>query len=92
MKNFKRIESPNTHMAILHEEDNTENLYHSCCGGTSDKRLVVLLTQVTISVLVLGFSATMLAVSGEPTDRAIYMSLVSSVLSYWLGKSEDMKK
>ena len=59
----------------LHEEDNTQNLYRSCCGGSSDKRLVVLLTQVAISMVVLSFSGGMLAVSDEPNDKAIYMSL-----------------
>ena len=76
----------------LHEEDRTENLYHSCCGGSSDKRLVVLLTQVAISILVLAFSGVMLAVSDDSTDKAIYMSLVSSTLSYWLGKNDAEKK
>ena len=76
----------------LHEEDRTENLYHSCCGGSSDKRLVVLLTQVAISILVLTFSGIMLAVSDDSTDKAIYMSLVSSTLSYWLGKNDAEKK
>ena len=73
----------------LHEDDNTQNLYRSCCGGSSDKRLVVLLTQVAISILVLSFSGGMLAVSDEPNDKAIYMSLISSILSYWLGRSGD---
>jgi len=72
----------------LHEEDHTENIYRSCCGGSSDKRLVVLLTQVVISVLVLGFSGGMLAATDESNDKAIYMSLISSTLSYWLGKNE----
>ena len=75
----------------LHEEDKTENLYHSCCGGSSDKRLVVLLTQVSISILVLSFSGAMLSVSDEPNDKAIYMSLISSTLSYWLGKDHTSK-
>ena len=75
----------------LHEEDNTENIYHSCCGGSSDKRLVVLLTQVSVSVLVLGFSGVMLAFGGTDTDKAIYMSLLSSTLSYWLGKNDEHK-
>ena len=76
----------------LHEEDRTENLYHSCCGGSSDKRLVVLLTQVSVSILVLSFSGGMLAVSDEPNDKAIYMSLISSTLSYWLGKNEHSRE
>ena len=82
----------NDSIVRLHEEDRTENLYHSCCGGSSDKRLVVLLTQVAISILVLAFSGVMLAVGDEPTDKAIYMSLVSSTLSYWLGKNDAEKK
>ena len=76
----------------LHEEDRTENLYHSCCGGSSDKRLVVLLTQVSVGILVLSFSGAMLAVSDEPNDKAIYMSLISSTLSYWLGKNEHSRE
>ena len=86
-------ETPRTRHRILqlHEEDNTENLYHSCCGGMSDKRLIIVLTQVSVSVLVLGFSGAMLAVSDEPNDKAIYMSLISSTLSYWLGKNEHNK-
>ena len=93
IKQFARIDSPTTHRQIvrLHEEDATENLLHSCCGGTSDKRLVVLLTQVAISVLIMGFSAAMLASTSDPTDKAIYMSLLSSVLSFWLGKNGEHK-
>ena len=73
----------------LHEEDTTQNILHSCCGGSSDKRLVVLLTQVSVSVLVLGFSAVMLATEDDESSKAIYMSLLSSTLSYWLGKNEE---
>ena len=72
----------------LHEEDTTENLYHSCCGGSSDKRLVILLTQVSISIIVLVFSATMLAFSSNHDDKSIYISLISSTISYWLGKND----
>ena len=87
-------ETPRTHNRILqiHEEDQTENLMHSCCGGMSDKRLVILLTQVSVSVLILCFSGAMLAVTDEPNDKAIYMSLISSTLSYWLGKNDGEKK
>lgn len=94
MDDFENNESPRTRHRILqlHEEDQTENLMHSCCGGMSDKRLVILLTQVSVSVLVLSFSGAMLAVSDEPNDKAIYMSLISSTLSYWLGKNDGEKK
>ena len=90
-------ETPRTrhrHLQIkqLHEEDETKNLLHSCCGGVSDKRLVILLTQVSISILVLCFSGGMLSITEEPNDKAIYMSLISSTLSYWLGKNDGEKK
>ena len=84
-------EGDDSDIVRLHEEDRTENLYHSCCGGSSDKRLVVLLTQVSISILVLSFSGFMLSVSDEPNDKAIYMSLISSTLSYWLGKDHTTR-
>ena len=94
MDDFENNETPRTHNRILqlHEEDQTENLMHSCCGGMSDKRLVILLTQVSVSVLVLSFSGAMLAVTDEANDKAIYMSLISSTLSYWLGKNDGEKK
>ena len=68
--------------------DHSENIYKSCCGGSSDKRLITLLVQVGISVLTILFSAAMLAFSVHE-DRAIYMSLISSILSFWLGKSDS---
>jgi hypothetical protein len=68
--------------------DHTDNILKSCCGGTSDKRLITLLMQIGISTIILCFSAAMLAFS-EQEDRAIYMSLISSILSYWLGKNEQ---
>jgi hypothetical protein len=67
--------------------DHSANIYKSCCGGSSDKRLITLLVQVGISVLTILFSAAMLAFSAHE-DRAIYMSLISSILSFWLGKSD----
>ena len=79
------------HIQEVKTEDSTENLYHSCCGGMSDKRLVILLTQVGISGLVLLFSGLMLALDNESQKEAIYMSLISSTLSYWLGKNEQSK-
>lgn len=87
-----RTENRRLHIEEVQTEDNTENLYHSCCGGMSDKRLVILLTQVGISGLVLIFSGVMLAINDEGQKEAIYMSLISSTLSFWLGKNDAEKK
>ena len=86
-----RSQNRRLHIQEVQTEDSTENLYHSCCGGMSDKRLVILLTQVGISGLVLIFSGVMLAVDDDSQKEAIYMSLISSTLSYWLGKNEHAK-
>lgn len=86
-----RSEHRRLHIQEVQTEDSTENLYHSCCGGMSDKRLVILLTQVGISGLVLIFSGVMLAVD-DSQKEAIYMSLISSTLSFWLGKNDAEKK
>jgi len=94
MDDFETPRTRNRHLQIeqLQEEDKSQNLMHSCCGGYSDKRLVILLTQVSVSILVLSFSGGMLAISEEPNDKAIYMSLISSTLSYWLGKNDGERK
>ncbi len=92
-QDFTNLSPGAKHRALLHDEDETKNLLYSCCSKSpSDKRLVILLTQVSISILILGFSATMLATQDNDTDKAIYMSLLSSTLSYWLGKNDSERK
>jgi len=73
----------------LRVEDTSQNILHSCCGGVSDKRLITILAQVVFSGIVLIFSGLMMALKDE--DNPIYMSLITSVLSYWLGKNESLK-
>jgi hypothetical protein len=68
--------------------DHSANILKSCCYGSSDRRLITLFVQVGVSVLTICFSAAMLAFSVQE-DRAIYMSLISSILSFWLGKSDS---
>lgn len=78
---------------IIEDFDNTENLYQSCCGNrATDKRLLVLTTQISISVLTVCFAGAMLATSDERDDKAIYLSLLTSTLSYWFGASNDSLK
>jgi lipoate synthase len=85
-----RIGIPNRSDTQELKLDHTDNLYKSCCGGFSDKRLITLLTQVGISALVLTFSGIMLGI-GESDDKAIYMSLISSTMAFWLGKNEESR-
>ena len=69
--------------------DHTENIYRGCCNYTTDKRLLILGTQIGLSGAILIFSATMIAIK-EPEDTGLYMSLISSILSYWFGRSNEL--
>lgn len=69
--------------------DHTENIFQSCCGGKTDKRLLVIITQVMVSIIILCFACAMMVVNTH--DTGIYLSLITSVLSYWLGKNEMIK-
>lgn len=69
--------------------DHTENILSSCCGGSSDKRLITILTQILVSLIVLIFACVMLII--KEGDSGIYLSLITSCMSYWLGKNENLR-
>ena len=79
----------------LHTQDTTENIYRSCCGGSSDKRLIILAAQICISILVVIFSAVMLILYQQDAtcgEGGIYMSLLSSTIAFWFGRSNEDRK
>ena len=79
---------------IEREENEIENSLKSCCGGSTDRRLVLLISQVSFSTLILIFCGLMMALKEEKEDKSVYMSLISSILSFWLGvniSSENKK-
>lgn len=73
----------------LESQDHTENIFQSCCGTPSDKRLIVIIAQILFSAIILCFGCAMMIFN--PPDTGIYLSLITSVLSYWLGKNENLK-
>ena len=84
--------SPGTRMRILeHREDNIiENDLKSCCSKTpTDKRLLILSAQIGLSVSLAIWSSTMIALADPADDKSVYVSLLSSTLSYWLGRSME---
>ena len=75
---------------LLEAEDKVNNNYESCCcPGTTDKRLVILGSQIGLSVLVIIFAFYKLSDDNENNDEQLYMPLLSSVLSYWFGRSSN---
>jgi len=82
------ITTPKTHNRILIEqaENDIQNDLKSCCGSHTDRRLILLVAQITFSGMVLIFSGMMMALK-EEEDKSVYMSLMSSICSFWLGVS-----
>ena len=68
--------------------DESQNILVSCCGGKrTDRRLIVISTQIALSFVTIIFAFFMLA--GSLKEDQIYTALLSSILSFWLGKSSD---
>ena len=96
MNDFENQETPRTitrHLQIerLHEEDHTDNIYKGCCNYSTDKRLLILGTQIGLSSIIIIWCGTMMAIE-EEDNNGIYMSLISSILSYWFGRSNELEK
>ena len=86
-------QSPKTRNRILEfeSEDHSQNIYKGCCNYSTDKRLLILGTQIGLSGVMLCFSAAMLATK-DSDETGIYMSLVSSILSFWMGRQSELEK
>ena len=96
MDDFENNETPRTrhrHLQIeqLHEEDHTDNIYKGCCNYSTDKRLLILGTQIGLSSLIIIWCGTMLALK-EEDNNGLYMSLISSILSFWMGRQAELEK
>ena len=81
--------TPKTQIRRLRVEDKTENILTSCCGSHSDKRLVILLSQIGLSVIIIGFSCSMLATTDSESDKVVYTSLLTSIIGFWLGRNDE---
>lgn len=68
-------------------DDIEQNLECCLCPNKTDKRLVVLGSQLLISILIVCFCFFKLAVSGEADSEQVYVTLLTSVFSYWTGRS-----
>lgn len=60
------------------------NHYQSCFGGKTDKRLIQILTQMSISLSILIFCFYQLANSN---DTSTYIGLVGSISGFWLSSA-----
>jgi len=70
--------------------DHTDNIYKGCCNYSTDKRLLILGTQIGLSSIIIIWCGVMIAIK-EEDNNGIYMSLMSSVLSFWMGRQHNEK-
>jgi len=81
-----------THFRVLEKKNHLQNDLRSCCGGTSDRRLVLMIAQISFSAILLVFCGTVLLVGHPGEDKAVYFSLISSIISFWFGNQISMEK
>ena len=60
------------------------NDWHSCCGTSSDKRLLVFIANLSISFILLIFSMIRLIEPLQPDERSIYIGFISLVIGIWV--------
>ena len=73
------------------ELDHSENIMTSCCSGArTDKRLIIVSAQVGFSAITLIFSFLMIAKKNDDEDYSTFFAVISSILSFWLGKTTDL--
>lgn len=81
-------------LTLLEHIDQVDNNLESCCFPKSrtDKRLVILISQILVSFFVMLFIFYKLS-SGDTTANEIYMPMLSSIISYWFGRgASDVNK
>ena len=93
-QDFENISTPSIRSRILQleAEDHSENIYKGCCDYSTDKRLLILGSQIGFSSMILLWCGTMIALKEKNSDTGLEMSLISSILSYWFGRSNELGK
>jgi len=86
------IASDNIRRKMLYEKHKNETKYNiQCCGRMWDRRGLEMLIKIIITFVIIIYSGTMLIVFPSECDdnSAVFLSLITSVVSYWLGKELD---
>lgn len=60
--------------------------YKTCCGASTDARLIILGLQFILSLLFFGFAATMIARSQASCETVPFQNILFTIISFWLGK------
>ena len=62
-----------------------DNLWQTCLGCKSDKRLLIFIGNALISFIILGFSISKLSYENiQPDDKNTYIGLVTLIVGIWV--------
>ena len=75
---------------ILAGNNSNPNLLRSCSGCTTDRKLILVTTQIVISLSVISFSAYQLVTQLDCHSQNMYSGLLSLVIGFWLSSSQNL--
>jgi len=83
------IEELKEKLEIARHIDEVQENLECCCfpNSKTDRRLVILLSQILISSFIVLFCFYKLSQDDDEEDNKIYITLLTSIFSYWSGKS-----
>jgi hypothetical protein len=79
----RRLKMRSAELSLNNSEIHMKNDF-SCCGAVYDKRCLTFLVQCTISFSIMLLSTVKLLSGVNESDKTIYVSMMTSVFSYWV--------
>jgi len=68
---------------------NDNNEWKTCCGRTSDRRLLQFIASLSISILILIFSCYKLSQELGCTTENVYVGLITLIIGFWVKSPID---
>lgn len=68
----------------IHTQAENENQYKTCCGTVSDKRLLVFISSLSISLLILTFCCYQLVNKEDCQSQNTYVGIITLIIGIWL--------
>jgi hypothetical protein len=78
------IEDKKIEHQIEMENEELNNQLKTCCDTTSDRRLLMFIASFSVSLIVISFSITQLAINDSCEAQSTYLGLLTLVLGIWL--------
>jgi len=60
-----------------------DNILQSCCNIPSDKRLLIFIASICISLIIIIFSCYQLSVMHDCSSENLYVGLITLIIGIW---------